>query len=77
MSATITAKICTRCQTERSLDGFSIDRSRPDGLQPWCKSCQSKSPPPRVLSEAWAKAQSVAHRGPHAYENVRSPEVTV
>lgn len=34
-------KMCGRCGNSQSVDGFSKDRSRPDGLCPICKRCQS------------------------------------
>jgi len=32
-------KICTHCKEESQEDMFSKDKSRKDGLQPWCKYC--------------------------------------
>ncbi len=36
---TITVKRCTKCGETKSMDGFSRDRSRCDGLQSRCKEC--------------------------------------
>ncbi len=33
-------KRCSKCCQDRTLDDFGVDRSRSDGLQVWCKSCQ-------------------------------------
>ena len=32
-------KVCSKCKTEKSLEKFSRDKSRKDGLQRWCKEC--------------------------------------
>jgi hypothetical protein len=32
-------KHCTRCHTDKTLDGFYRHRGRADGLQPYCKEC--------------------------------------
>lgn len=32
-------KICTKCKEEKSLDNFSKDQSKKDGLLSKCKSC--------------------------------------
>ena len=37
---TITMKRCTRCGETKSVDGFSRDRSKRDGLLPQCKECR-------------------------------------
>jgi hypothetical protein len=33
-------KFCTKCERWQSRTAFFRDRSRPDGLFPWCKECQ-------------------------------------
>ena len=35
-------KICTKCDRELSIDNFSKDKTRKDGLYSWCKECSSK-----------------------------------
>lgn len=30
-------KLCKKCGTEKSLENFHKDKSRSDGLFPWCK----------------------------------------
>ena len=37
----MTTKICSRCDTEKSLDSFGSNRSTKDGLQAYCKECVS------------------------------------
>lgn len=32
-------KVCSYCKVEKSSSNFSLDRSRPDGLQRCCKDC--------------------------------------
>ena len=34
-------KICSKCKIEKSFDGFNIDKSRKDGLFPYCKDCRN------------------------------------
>lgn len=46
-------KLCKRCETEKPLEAFAKDRSRSDGLWPWCKVClkayrDARKPPPKV-----------------------------
>lgn len=36
-------KLCKKCGTEKSLENFHKDKSRSDGLFPWCKDCVSVS----------------------------------
>lgn len=36
-------KTCTKCKREKTLQKFSTDRSRPGGLQCWCKLCCNRS----------------------------------
>lgn len=33
-------KECRRCKVEKELDQFHKDRSRPDGLHPYCTPCR-------------------------------------
>jgi hypothetical protein len=33
-------KTCTKCGTEKWLELFYKNKNKPDGLHPWCKSCQ-------------------------------------
>ena len=35
----MTTKLCIGCGTHHSVDQFTVDRSRPDGLKPYCKVC--------------------------------------
>lgn len=32
-------KTCTKCKSEKTVDSFHKDKSRSDGLRPWCKEC--------------------------------------
>lgn len=32
-------KICSRCNTNKALENFSVDRQKNDGLRPECKNC--------------------------------------
>lgn len=32
-------KICSKCKTEKSVDAFSVDRSKKDGLRTTCRDC--------------------------------------
>ena len=34
-------KTCSKCKTEKPLDGFSKNRAQKDGLQNYCKTCHS------------------------------------
>ena len=36
-------KICCRCHKKLSIVNFYTDKTRKDGLHPWCKLCQTKS----------------------------------
>lgn len=36
---TATLRQCRRCYEDKPLDDFSSNRSRPDGLHTWCRSC--------------------------------------
>jgi len=36
-------KMCTRCETSKSLDQFNKNSSRPDGLQIYCRSCNNQT----------------------------------
>ena len=35
-------KTCSKCGETKPLDGFAKNKSKPDGLQCWCKVCQKK-----------------------------------
>ena len=48
---TITVKRCTKCGETKSVDGFSRDRSKRDGLLPQCKECR------RSASRAYYEAR--------------------
>jgi hypothetical protein len=37
----LTMKTCSKCKVEKGMAGFYKDKTRPDGLFPHCKSCQS------------------------------------
>jgi hypothetical protein len=36
-------KVCTKCDTERESDEFSLDRGAKDGKSSWCKPCTQES----------------------------------
>ncbi len=38
----ILSKTCSKCGEEKGCDLFSKDKSRKDGLDPWCKGCKSE-----------------------------------
>lgn len=38
----ITLKVCTRCKTSKSVLGFCKDKTRSDGLFPWCNDCKKQ-----------------------------------
>ena len=38
----IALKTCPKCNTEKSRDLFSKNKSRPDGLSNWCRQCKSQ-----------------------------------
>ena len=42
MSEINNKKTCSRCKEEKLLDCFSKKTSNPDGLQLWCRPCQSE-----------------------------------
>ena len=42
MNTTIVTKHCPKCKTPKSISEFSKNKRRQDGLQFWCKSCQTK-----------------------------------
>ncbi|MBC7088731.1 MAG: hypothetical protein H5T96_09755 [Tissierellales bacterium] len=35
-------KVCTNCKEEKDVNGFSKDKNREDGRDPWCKKCKSE-----------------------------------
>lgn len=49
-------KRCTRCSSELPLTEFNRDKSRPDGLFPWCKPCH------RAHSKAWRSSHPAEAR---------------
>lgn len=58
-------KRCPKCQTTRTLLSFHRDRSRKDGLQPWCRPCvnvakakwlERNLDKARAYSREWARA---------------------
>jgi 5-methylcytosine-specific restriction endonuclease McrA len=56
-------KTCTKCGETKPLGAFSRDRSRRDGLQPWCKSCKAASNAAyRVADPNQARARDAARR---------------
>lgn len=62
---TIAEKRCTKCGETKSVDGFSRDRSRRDGLSPHCKACR------RAYYEAHReekRANSRSYRDAHREE---------
>jgi len=36
----VSMKSCSKCKQDKSTDLFQVDKSRNDGLQPYCKSCR-------------------------------------
>lgn len=64
-------KICTRCKTAKPLGAFGLDRSRPDGLQSWCRKCRQEDHRRRV--EEW-EAKVPAHK---RRRTLNSPPVDV
>ena len=42
-SVTVESKFCTGCEQDLPVEEFSRNRSRPDGLQNYCKSCASRA----------------------------------
>lgn len=42
-------KVCSKCKTEHSLDNFTKEKSRKDGLYPWCKPCLKKHKQDRYI----------------------------
>ena len=34
-------KTCSKCRAEKSPESFQKHRTKPDGLQPWCRDCQN------------------------------------
>lgn len=40
---TRTEKKCPKCGEIKPLDAYGTDRTRPDGLAPWCKLCKNKA----------------------------------
>lgn len=36
----MTSKSCSKCKELKSIESFQIDKSRKDGLQPYCKECR-------------------------------------
>jgi hypothetical protein len=44
MSATtVDNKVCSKCESEKSLDEFTKDKNRPDGRYPLCKLCRKSN----------------------------------
>lgn len=63
-------KPCTKCKVEKSLEEFSINRARKDGLDAWCKSCvcvknrswwENRSPEMKIRHRAKMKLWYLAH----------------
>ena len=52
-------KTCTKCHAEKNEAGFHKDKSRRDGLRPWCKSCAAEycATNSKKMSERSAKWQ--------------------
>ena len=49
-------KTCTKCSQEKSIDNFSQDKQRSDGLYPHCKDCQKQKIANWSLkNKAWIK----------------------
>lgn len=44
-------KHCPKCDQDKPLDTFGKNRSRPDGLQAWCKLCSKKNQRERRKTE--------------------------
>ena len=51
-------KICTKCRAQKPLEAFYRERSRRDGLRPWCKSCTNAAIAARAMAHPEAKKQS-------------------
>lgn len=39
----VCVKLCTKCEIKQSKDNFNKDRTRKDGLFPWCRVCKTVS----------------------------------
>lgn len=51
-------KHCLKCQKYRQTEEFNKDRNRSDGLQVYCRSCQSE-----LSQTIYARDTSVTHKG--------------
>jgi len=58
----IRAKKCKRCNLEQSLDQFSKDKRRVDGLQNWCKTCHKESYKPKYRDQKLQKRYGISMR---------------
>ena len=53
-------KVCSRCRVEKPVVSFGKDKSRSDGLQPWCRECvkandkaRNATPERKAYQKAW------------------------
>jgi predicted GIY-YIG superfamily endonuclease len=72
-------KTCPKCSLRQSLDQFGVDRSRGDGLQVWCRTCQrnyrqENKDKIRSANQEWKKANPDKVRASHQRQRSK-PEV--
>jgi hypothetical protein len=53
---------CLQCRKLKRLDAFNIDRSRPNGLRPYCRDCDNEARARRRALERWTPARLTAKR---------------
>mgnify|MGYP001572676222 CR=1 FL=1 len=54
----VTEKLCRRCNTTKSAKEFGTSKSRPSGLQDWCRDCVKSRAKERYDSAGWRKTQA-------------------
>jgi hypothetical protein len=53
-------KWCNRCQQYKSYEAFGRDKSKPEGLSPYCLECERKRARERYRSDPTLKARQMA-----------------
>lgn len=63
---TVTEKYCKKCNTTKPASDFQKNKNRPDGLQAYCRDCNSEQVRLYRQDERWAEEQRVQRRKQYA-----------
>lgn len=70
-SAPVPVKQCTKCKQSKDMSAFNADRTRTDGLSPWCRECRKRSYKEHYEQVESAKRKARRQTGPEYYKRLQ------